>query len=309
MHFPEWPDWKRVQRLTPPDGKVSLVLDTDTYNEIDDQFALVHALLSPERLSLEAVYAAPFWNKRSENPGDGMEKSYEEILRLLDLLNHSQDGYVFRGSTQYLKDECTPVESEAAQDLITKARQSRKTPLYVAAIGAATNVASALLLAPDIAEKIVVLWLGGHPTHFHHNQEFNLRQDPAAARVLLDCGAPFIRIPCRGVAEHLRTTVAEMALYLQGKNPLADYLFQIFADYEPDGALAWSKVIWDVAVIAWLLNPDWVPTVLQPSPLLTQELTWSHKGSRPLMREAQYSKRDAIFQDLFRKIQSFSSSR
>jgi purine nucleosidase len=65
-----------------------MVLDTDTYNEIDDQFALVHALLSPQRVQLEAIYAAPFHNDRSRGPGDGMHKSFEEIHRMLDLLEH-----------------------------------------------------------------------------------------------------------------------------------------------------------------------------------------------------------------------------
>lgn len=78
---------ERLDKLTPPPaGKIRMVLDTDTYNEIDDQFALVHALLSPERLKVEAVYAAPFHNERSNGPEDGMERSYEEILRLLELL-------------------------------------------------------------------------------------------------------------------------------------------------------------------------------------------------------------------------------
>ena len=53
-----------VGRLAPPVGGCTMVLDTDTYNEIDDQFALVYALMSAN-LSLEAVYAAPFFNRLS----------------------------------------------------------------------------------------------------------------------------------------------------------------------------------------------------------------------------------------------------
>ena len=88
MTEPEPTDTARRRRLQPPgDGCVRMVLDTDTYNEIDDQFALVHALLSPERLKVEAIYAAPFHNDRSTGPGDGMEKSFEEILRLLARLD------------------------------------------------------------------------------------------------------------------------------------------------------------------------------------------------------------------------------
>ena len=92
----------RISRLQAPAGKVRMVLDTDTYNEIDDQFALTYALLSPDKLSVEAIYAAPFHNSRSNGPGDGMEKSYEEILRLLEFLGRSAHGFAYRGSTEYL---------------------------------------------------------------------------------------------------------------------------------------------------------------------------------------------------------------
>ena len=58
----------------------------------------MHALLSPE-LRVEAIYAAPFDNSRSSGPADGMEKSYEEILRLLERLDVGVEGFVFRGAT------------------------------------------------------------------------------------------------------------------------------------------------------------------------------------------------------------------
>ena len=87
MTFPQLSEQDRISRLQAPAGKARMVLDTDTYNEIDDQFALTYALLSPDKLSVEAIYAAPFHNSRSNGPGDGMEKSYEEILRLLEFLD------------------------------------------------------------------------------------------------------------------------------------------------------------------------------------------------------------------------------
>ena len=55
-----------------------MVLDTDTYNEIDDQFALVYALLCPEKLNVEAVYAALFTNDRSTGPGDGWRRAMKK---------------------------------------------------------------------------------------------------------------------------------------------------------------------------------------------------------------------------------------
>ena len=158
-------DEELVRRLQPPKGKVDMVLDTDTYNEVDDQFALSYALLSPEKLNVQAIYAAPFYNDRSGGPKDGMEKSYGEILRLLDRLGVDPEGRVFRGSESYLPDGRTPVDSPAARDLVARAMaRPEDDPLYVVASGAITNVASAILMEPRITRRIVVVWLGGHPT-------------------------------------------------------------------------------------------------------------------------------------------------
>ena len=155
----------RASRLQHPTGPVDAVLDTDTYNEIDDQFALVYALLSPE-IRLEAVYAAPFYNERSSDPADGMESSYQEILRVMGHLGIGSTETVYRGSTKYLPSDQTPVESDAARNLVERALAPREGPLYVMTIGAITNVASAILMAPEIIERIVVVWLGGQPLYW-----------------------------------------------------------------------------------------------------------------------------------------------
>lgn len=308
MPFPRIDESVRLRLLEPPKDKVSMALDTDAYNEIDDQFALVYALLSPERASVEAVYAAPFHNSRSTGPADGMEKSYEEILRLLERLGQPAGGFAFRGSTAWLSETGRPAESEAVRDLIERGMAERSGPLYVLTIGAPTNVASALLLEPRLVDRIVVVWLGGQPRVHPTAKEFNLRQDPAASRLLFDCGAPLAHVPCANVAEHLRTTLPEMERYVKGQGPIGDYLFEIFREYRKDH-FAYSKVIWDISTVAWLVNPAWVPTAIVHSPILTTELTWSLDSKRHFIREAQTCNRDAIFGDLFRKLARWSEER
>ena len=180
-----------LKRLEPPAGNVSMVLDTDTYNEIDDQFAVIYALLS-EQIGVEAIHAAPFFNSRSSSPGDGMEKSYEEILRVLERLDYPHRNFVFHGSKTYLPTPDQPVESDAAADLIERAMAERDDVLYVAAIGAITNIASAILLEPRIIERIVLIWLGGQPYYWPTAWEFNLQQDIPAAQVIFNCGVPSV---------------------------------------------------------------------------------------------------------------------
>jgi len=302
MEFPRLAEDFRLARLKPPAGKVRMVLDTDTFNEIDDQFAVVYSLLSPEAMEVEAIYAAPFHNARSSGPADGMEKSYQEILRLLERLGRAAEGFVFRGSTTYLPKELAPVESDAAADLVRRAMASRTDdPLYVVAIGAVTNVASALLLEPRIIEKIVVVWLGGHAFHWPHTREFNLHQDVPASRILFDSGVPLVLVPCMGVTSHLHTTVPEIEAHVRGRGKIGDYLADIFSEYHHDH-FGWSKVLWDLAAVAYLVDPGFVPSNLVHSPILTDQVTWSFDPSRHLIRSVFYVHRDGIFRDFFRKL-------
>ncbi len=295
------PEAIRLERLQPASGKIRMVLDTDTYNEIDDQFAVVYALLSKEKLHVEAMYAAPFFNDRSSGPADGMEKSYQEILRLLEKLDISPENFVYKGSTWYLPDYDHPCRSEAALDLARRALAKRDELLYVVAIGAITNVASAILLQPEIVNHIVVVWLGGHAHHWPHTREFNLQQDLLASRLMFDCGVPLVQIPCMGVTTHLLTTVAEIERYVEGRGAIGEYLAKIFKEYHQEH-YAWSKVIWDIAAIGYLINQTWVPTTLVHSPILTDQMTWSFDRSRHLIRYAYFINRDPIFRDLFTKL-------
>jgi len=165
-HPPRLSESLRVHRLEPPEGPVRVVVDTDAGNEIDDQFALAYAVRSPERLTVEAVYAAPFQRGPATTPAEGVARSHAEVLRVVDALgDEALAGRVHRGANGWLPGPRTPVPSPAAEDLVRRARQAGRDGgvLYVVALAAPTNVASALLAAPDIAGHVVVVRLGGTP--------------------------------------------------------------------------------------------------------------------------------------------------
>lgn len=301
-------EFELIRKLERPQGKVRMVLDTDAYNEIDDQYAISYALLSPEKIKLEALYAAPFFNSHSTGPEDGMERSYDEIIKLMKFAGREDMlPRVFRGSRGYLKDEKTPCESPACDDLIAKARAANADePLYVVAIGAITNVASALIKAPDISEKIVIVWLGGHAFHWPDSNEFNMMQDVAAARVVFDSGAPVVMFPCMGVVDHATVTKPELEHWLVGKNPLANYLAEntiAEADSYARGA-AWSRVIWDATTIAWLVDTEGkiVQDRLEHAPVCEYDHHYGFDPRRHWIKYVWHINRDALFTDLFTRL-------
>lgn len=294
------------KRLMHPDHPIDVVLDTDTYNEIDDQYALAYLVRNSDKLRLKGIYAAPFLNSKSESPADGMEKSYREMENILTLLDRRDLLEIsYRGSTEYLPDEKTPVISDAANELAKLAMQyTPDEPLYVVAIGAITNVASALLINPDIRDRIVIVWLGGHALHWHDNAEFNLMQDIAAARVVLGCGAAVVMLPCMGVVSGFTTSGPELEHWLKGKNKLCDYLCKVTAEEAThrNPVSTWTRVIWDVTAVAWLLDGRFMEDTVIPSPIPEYGFRWAQDPRRHPVKYVYHINRDRLFEDLFKKL-------
>lgn len=295
-----------IRRLEKPKERVDVVIDTDTYNEIDDQYALSYLIKSDEKLDLKAIYAAPFFNEKSTGPADGMEKSYREIMNVLTLLEREDlKQVVYRGSTEYLPSETEPVISDAAKDLAERAMNyTEEHPLYVVAIAAITNVASAILLNPDIKNRIVLIWLGGNATNWPDNKEFNLYQDVAGARIVFGCGVPLVQLPCMGVVSAFTTSGPELEYHLRGKNKLCDYLVNVTTTEAAacNGGPVWTRPIWDVTAVAWLLDGDFEEDCLIHSPIPEYDNRYAFDNNRHFIKYVYHIKRDKLFADLFAKL-------
>lgn len=298
------------KNLNVPEGKVDIVLDTDTYNEIDDQYAISYMVLHTEKFNVKGIYAAPFYNGNSTSPEDGMEKSYDEILKVLGLLDRSDlNDVVFKGSRHYLKSEKEPVESPAADHLAALAdNYSPEKPLYVACIGAFSNVASAILKNPNMKENCVFLILGGHadylPTPVY---EFNMSQDIAAARVIFNSKAPVVQFPAIGAVDALSTSKYELEYWLKGKNKLCDYLYENTvqeAEKHVEPNFPWTRVIWDIIVISWFFNEKerLMETTIKHAIIPQRDYYYSTDMRRHYERCVYRVFRDRVFDHLFKTL-------
>lgn len=354
--FPVIPEDRMRQLLEPPTGRVRLIIDTDTYNEIDDQFAIAWALLSQDKLNIEGVLAEPYSHRHHRDPlrqaydllkadrnatlpekaqgyrrsalnmleigtnphdyvfydpDEGMEQSYQEIIKVYEMMGENPEGKVFRGSPDYLHSLDEPIDSPAARFLIERAMASDDQPLYVAAIGCVTNIASAMLMEPEIISRMVVTWTSSYPsfTGLSNLPSLNLMQDPLASQLLFDSGVPHVYLPGYYVGEQLKISLPDMERWVRGKGKIGDYLYHLYMN-NPIHAMrgindhfgrTWT--IWDLINFAWLIEPEWVATQLLTSPVLTDDLYYKQAPGRHLMREGYDIDRDAIFRDFFTKLE------
>ena len=269
---------------------VDLIIDSDAYNEIDDQFAVAYALCSGTALHIVGLHAAPFKNHRVESRRHGMEMSFQELAKVNALCNRS--AVVRRGSTRKFSRE-NPEESEAVKGMIEAALQhSPEAPLSVAAIGGLTNIASALALAPEIASALRIVWLGSNLPMLSDRDEFNLQQDLDAAGFVCQSEADVTVIPCKGCASHLWISQPELEKYFKPDDAVCQYLYALFRR-ETEGADYPARILWDLAPIAFFKHPDW---------FCTAETVLSQIPGNPVLSCATYLDRGAVFHDFFKTL-------
>ena len=131
-----------------------------------------------------------------------------------------------------------------------------------------------------------------------------MKQDIAAARVVMGCGVPFVQLPCMGVVDAFAISKPELEKWLVGKNPLADYLARAVIHAQQNSELVWSRVIWDVTAVAWLFNDNdrFMQSKLIPTPLPAYDGQYETVPHAPLCRYVYHISRDALMYELIDRL-------
>ena len=206
-----------------PDNKrVRMIVCADAKNEADDQFAIAHHLMTPKFI-VKAVIGGHF-NRTAGQYGDGhtATASTAEIRKVMTLMG-VDDVPVLCGAEYPLEDEKTPQVSAGAEFIIEEAMRDDPHPLFVACQGAVTDLASALLMKPEIGERLTAIWIGGGDYPKGGN-EFNLMQDIAAANVLMDSLAGVWQVPLQ-IYKQMAVTLSELQMYVYPCGEIGKYLF------------------------------------------------------------------------------------
>lgn len=287
--------------------KVRVIMDSDAKNEADDQFALVHGLLSP-KLEHVGMIAAHYGTGRHQ---DSMERSYREMEVILDKMGIEKSGFIYRGADRPLPDPKTPVDSEGARLIVREAMKEDSRPLYVCFMGALTDMASAYLLEPRIASRVIVIWIGGgaYPSG---GPEFNLGNDIHAANVVFGSDLQVWQVP-KNVYEMMPVSLAELEYHVYPQGEIGRYLFEQLLEVAALPSSLKSPfrtgetwVLGDSPSIGLLLYEhrfafDWVQ-----APLVTQDMQYVQTGRfRPIRVYKRIDSR-LILEDFYCKLKLFA---
>lgn len=284
---------------------VRVIVNTDAKNEADDQYAIVHALLSP-KFDNRGLIAAHFGTEKSPHT---MEDSYEEVLKLLDLMRLPKE-LACKGAASGILDEKTPVESDGARLIIEEAMKESDAPLYVLFLGPLTDMASAYLMEPRIAGRLTCIWIGG-ARYPEGGYEYNLSNDVKAARVVMDSPIPVWQIP-RDVYSQVIVSLAELELKVRPQGNLGRYLFE---QLEENGHTSFARATsrtgeyWclgdspaiGVLLFAHMFDYDWVQ-----APYITDSMAYvKNCQNRPIRVYRRVDGR-FILEDFFAKLALFA---
>jgi purine nucleosidase len=287
-------------------SRCRVIIDTDAKNEADDQFAIVHALLSPS-LEVRGLIAAHFGTSRSDR---SMEESREEIDLLLQLMGLEQQVTVANGAPSGIPDEQTPRDSAGAELIIAESTlASPDEPLFIAFLGPLTDMASAILLDPSIVDReVVVIWIGGvgyGGVESYPGVEFNLRNDIAAANVVYDSGITVWQVPSN-VYSQVSVSYTELEEKIGGTSKLADYLI--------NQTVEWNRTYWpepiesrslgDSPAISLMLYPRGGNFRMTPAPRFGQEGHYLPGSGHPIRVVESVDVR-FLLEDMFAKIRKF----
>jgi len=288
-----------------------VIIDSDAANEMDDQYAIAYAIAldKAKKIELLSINAAPFGN--GEDFPDTVRASYDEIIRVLKATETFGDYPVYEGSDGSITASNAPIDSPAAQSIIKTALESDEL-VYILALGACTNIASAVMLEPTIKNKICVIWLAGHSLEYGMINEYNWRQDVGASEFLFNCGVKMVLLPARGGTGEMKFRLPMIRRYLTRDSVACKFFRDEFpanfagkAAKEPDGEFMgdhWVRQISDIAAPALFEIHECFDLEIIPTPLWDDEFRYVIDKSRHPMIIMNKLEPDPVMIDALMKI-------
>ena len=263
----------RIVPQVPPVGeKLNIILDTDLANEIDDLYAVALLLASPDRFNIKGFVASHFNHNNARSGPASIDTSFDLLKELLAKAGCEDKYPIYRGShpSGYYD---YPSESEGVDFIIKTARScTPEDPLWVVALGAATDLASAILIAPDIAPNVrFVFHARSEYSWPERSMQFNVYANIFAARTILKKWVPLVWFD---TGTNLKCDYSLTEKYLKPCGELGNFLHHY---RDRNSYFNNDKGFFDLGDIAFLINPDICEMEVVNAPTMDNYMFFDHK--------------------------------
>ena len=289
--------------MLPIEKRARLILNTDAKNEADDQYTIVHALLTPT-FDFHGIIPAHFGSIKSKT---SLRDSHDEVMKILDLMNLKDRVRVEPGAEGSMPDEKTPMASAGARLIVEEGMKDDPRPLYVAFLGPLTDMAAALLMEPRLNERnICVVWIGGGQWPVG-GREYNLSNDIHAANVVMKSKVQLWQIPM-SVYRMMAVSYAELMERVYDRGAIGKYLVEQLIDWNlrmHAGPIE-HRSLGDTPALSVILNPNGGLSEWLPAPEFNSLMNYVHTGAnRPIKVYHSIDVR-YILEDFYAKLNRFT---
>ncbi len=295
--------------------RIRVLFDTDTNNELDDQHALAYLLMNDDVFDVEAVTV------NATSSGGGIEEQYAEAKRIMRLVGKLGSCPLLKGADRNYEEIRVTLEEEyydgydAVEYIIERAKAVKEEKLFIIAVGKLTNIALALEKAPEISNKIKVIWLG---SNYPDPGEYNLVNDIEAMNFVLSTDVPFemalvrygkedgtdaVRVTQAEIRQRMANTGHQLKASITGRDGgeyfnFGDYSISLFEHIKLHGPDL-SRALFDMAAVAIVKNPGWAQKEEIPAPYYENDAWTIYPNNSRTITLWKHFDRNAIVEDFF----------
>ncbi len=309
--------------------RMRIIIDNDFGGDPDGLFQLVQHLLSPS-VEIRAIIGSHL------RPGDGFDPSNEtathakqKIDEVLGLMNLTNKYAVYQGSNSPLNNDSTAQTSEAAKAIVKEAmRDDTKLPLYVVCGAGLTDIASAWLMEPRIANRLTLIWIGGPeytdlapPPPGYTSLEYNLGIDLKAGQVIFNKSTiPIWQIP-RNAYRQVIMPYSSLLLNVKTKGKIGEYLTAALERIMKQG-IKFNFNVGEVYIIgdsplvlltalqsSFEPDPSSSQYVLRPAPVINNQGLYEINNTGRNIRIYTQLDNRLLFDDLYSKLALFNQNK
>lgn len=315
--------WQLIPPASGPRARV--IIDNDFSGDPDDLYQLVHHLLSPS-VEIPLIVASHLRPGDHFDPSDRQARNAAAIVRdVFARMGLTSTAVIREGADLPLEDRSTPRPAPAVDAIIAEAlREDVTTPLFYVAGGGLTDLASAWLLEPRIAERMTVVWIGGAeheglavPPPNAMPIEYNLLIDVAAGQVVFEDSALTLWQVPRDVYRQCLVSDAELRLRVAATGPLGRHLYDevalVFAMVGPYlGGVSETYALGDsplvlLTALQSVFEPDSTSSrhVERPTPAIAEDGSYVEVADARPMRVYTWVDTRLMFEDFYLKLAEF----